>query len=53
MIGNFLKSVRHVDTRRELRELRDCGKKYVGRKGGGSLPHCYRECEVVITSCNF
>ena len=59
MIGNFLRSVnmRRVDTRIEMRELADCGKRFVGPKvtgeaqaGGGSFPHCFRDCEVVILS---
>jgi len=49
-VGNILNSVKYVrseDTRREMRELPDCGKRYVGLNNGREiyLSHCLRDCE--------
>ena len=39
--------VRSEDTRRQMRELPDCGKRYVGLNNGREiyLSHCLRDCE--------
>ena len=39
--------VRSEDTRRQMRELTDCGKRYVGLNNGREiyLSHCLRDCE--------
>ena len=42
--------VQTEDTRRQMRELPHCGKRYVGKKDAGfydeiNLSHCLRDCE--------
>jgi len=51
-VGNILNSVKYVrseDTRRQMRELTDCGKRYVGLNNRREiyLSHCLRDCEWV------
>ena len=37
--------LQYVDTRKEMRELDNCGKKFVGKPTESDPAHCLRDCE--------